>query len=137
MSDEAARQSSYPLLNQVDELVIELRHQDPDAFLHIEAHQQPVEILLSAFNVIDSRDGTLTGPGLDETPIATTTLTLPAYGVAKFDLRGGGGHPLAPATQFNKVTTLQVVSGEINATIVCPTDFRDYIRQPASTPIET
>lgn len=137
MSDEAARQSSHPFLVRTDELVIELRHHDPDAYLHIEAHGQPVELLLQAFNVIDTRDGELTGPGLDEMPIGTTTLALPAYGVSKFDLRGGGAHPLAPATQFNKVTTLQVVSGEINATIVCPTDFRDYIRQPASTPIET
>ena len=132
MTDEYTSQSTYPKLNKKDQLVIVMDHHEPDAFIQVWADRDPVELELKAFNVIDSRDGDLAGPGLDETPIDSDTLTINPGGTVKRDLR-----PLGTATQFNKVTLIDIVSGEARLTIASPTRFNDYIRQPARTSIET
>jgi len=134
MSDDALRQSDYPFLNSNDTLVIVMQWNEALAYIQLDGAERGAEVEFQAFNVIDSRDGTLVGPGLNEPPIATVRVTIAPLGAKRFILRDAA---LAPATQFNKVTTMRVVSGCVRATILSPTQFQDYLRQPASTPIET
>lgn len=134
MSDQATRQANYPRLMRTDELVVVMHRNETDAYVVLQAYEEPVEVGFEVYNVIDSRDGALTGPGLDETPVATATQTLVPGGVVRFSLRDAA---LAPATQFNKITTVKPVRGDVQVTVVSPTPFTSYLRQPARTPIDT
>jgi hypothetical protein len=145
MSDEIVRRSQHSQLNSTDVLVIRMHYNEPDAFVHLKALDgRPAVLSFEAYNSIDARsdDGApeseeLLAPGIDEAPLATAPVTLVGGGATKFDLRGGGGHPLAPATQFSRVTIMRVVSGRVSANIASPSPYDDYLRYPASTPIDT
>lgn len=129
--------NNYPFLNSTDVVVIEMRNFEPDAYCVFTAYKQGVRVRIDAFNVVDDQDGLNAGPDISDTPIATTTITLNGHGQERFILRGGGGHPLAPATFQNRVTLLTVERGTMQLDIASPTPFRSNLRQPASTPIDT
>lgn len=128
--------NNYPFLNSTDVVVIELRDYEPEAYCVFCANRQGASVRIDAFNVKDDQDGLHAGPDIGDAPIATTTLNLVGGGQDKFVLRGGGGHPLAPATFQNRVTLLTVLSGTLELDIASPTPFRTNLRQPASTPID-
>jgi hypothetical protein len=145
MSDDIVRRSQHSQLNSTDVLVIQMHYNESLAFVHLEALDgRPAEISFEAYNSIDARtddsspeSAQLLAPGIDETPLAIASSGRVGGGATKVDLRGGGGHPLTPATQFSRVTIMRVVSGRVSANIASPSPYNDYLRYPASTPIAT
>lgn len=127
--------NNYPFLNRLDVVVIDLRDYEPEAYCVFCAGGQGSAVRIDAFNVRDDQDGLHLPPDIGDPPIASTTLNLIGGGQNKFILRGGGGHPLSPATFQNRVTMITVLSGTLELDIASPTPFNTNLRQPNSSPI--
>jgi hypothetical protein len=129
--------NNYPFLNRTDVVVIAMHFYEPNAYCLFNAQREGVTVRIDAFNVVDDQNGTNAAPDIADTPIATTTVSLVGGAQSKFVLRGGGGHPLAPATFQNRVTMLTITAGTMELDVASPSRFDTNIRQPASTPINT